>query len=673
MIRVASALVSGVSRLFRAACPAFLLVAVTILSAGLALVARAADAAPATVIIVDSSGSMAAREPDGRVRLDAARESIVDALGAWPVGADVAVVAYGHRRTSDCSDIETIVPLGPLSIDDVKRKLTELRARGKTPLSESLRRAAGLLPSGGGDIVLVSDGIETCDVDPCALARDLTAANANITIHVVGFGVAGDARAQLKCIAEDGGGRYFGAADAGELASALGEVAAVVKLPAPPPARVLTPSSEPTLPPTPRQVSLTATAGALGQIVDAPVAWVVTAFPGEIVYEGASRGLGLSLLPGRYSVSALATNATGATEIVVSDEDKLQAFVVEVTAGRLDLALAASPKAEPYDDLETNGVVWGIEPLDGQPPAQIEALAKPSLLLARGRYRVSAQLQGMAAEDTVEVVPGEPVALVLNFQLGSLILEAALAAEGPTIEDDRAFKWGVGGGDTKTVIDSQSRPRLTLRAGSYPVVLRIAGFELTTEAEVVAGEERIQRLVVKSGELNLAARLGPKAGLLDDWRDTTWTISAVSALGFSAGTPATDAPLVEAMPRLTLLPGVWHIALESGIAHIEQDVTVAPETATDVVVDVGAARLTLLATPATGEPPINIVYAAYPFDVDGTPTEEAAFTTGSSGDASVILPAGRWRVTALDDAQRSAEADVDLAAGDELTLEMSLK
>ncbi|QIG48748.1 hypothetical protein G5V57_14045 [Nordella sp. HKS 07] len=65
---------------------------------------RAQTAAPA-VLIFDSSGSMAAKEPDGTVKLDAARKVIADTLKSWPVGGELALIAYGHRRKSDCADI----------------------------------------------------------------------------------------------------------------------------------------------------------------------------------------------------------------------------------------------------------------------------------------------------------------------------------------------------------------------------------------------------------------------------------------------------------------------------------------------------------------------------------------------------------------------------------------
>jgi hypothetical protein len=60
----------------------------------------------------------------------------------------------------------------------------------------------------------------------------------NVTIHVVGFDV-GEGRPQLECIAREGGGKYFNANDAKELAGAFEDVKTVlIKADTTPPVRV---------------------------------------------------------------------------------------------------------------------------------------------------------------------------------------------------------------------------------------------------------------------------------------------------------------------------------------------------------------------------------------------------------------------------------------------------
>jgi hypothetical protein len=82
-------------------------------------------------------------------------------------------------------------------------------------------------------IVLISDGKETCEGDPCAAARALAQGQAKVVIHTVGFGVDSAARGQLECIAHASGGRYFDASGAAELSTALAEAARAEAAPTP--------------------------------------------------------------------------------------------------------------------------------------------------------------------------------------------------------------------------------------------------------------------------------------------------------------------------------------------------------------------------------------------------------------------------------------------------------
>lgn len=88
------------------------------------------------------------------------------------------------------------------------QRLRALMPRGKTPLADALRRAAAEIPATAeeADIVLVTDGLETCGGDPCAVAAELAAEGVPIRAHVVGFGLtAGEVR-QIACVAENTGG-----------------------------------------------------------------------------------------------------------------------------------------------------------------------------------------------------------------------------------------------------------------------------------------------------------------------------------------------------------------------------------------------------------------------------------------------------------------------------------
>ena len=209
----------------------------TILQAGmlgLALMAGTARAeTPVTMIVMDGSGSMWG-QIDGRPKLQIARETVAEVLGQVPDGQELGLLAYGHREKGNCSDIELIVAPAAGTAGQISAAVGAMRFLGKTPLSDAVRQAAEALRfrEEAATVVLVTDGLETCSADPCALGRELEAAGLNFTAHVIGFGLSQAEGAQVACLAEGTGGRYLAASDAGSLAQALQDtVAAPAALP----------------------------------------------------------------------------------------------------------------------------------------------------------------------------------------------------------------------------------------------------------------------------------------------------------------------------------------------------------------------------------------------------------------------------------------------------------
>ena len=102
---------------------------------------------------------------------------------------------------------------------------------GKTPLTEVVRLAAAELKSTEekATVILITDGIETCEADPCALGAELEASGVDFTAHVVGFGLTAEEGATVACLAENTGGKYIEAKDAGSLVDALKTTVAVAE------------------------------------------------------------------------------------------------------------------------------------------------------------------------------------------------------------------------------------------------------------------------------------------------------------------------------------------------------------------------------------------------------------------------------------------------------------
>lgn len=174
------------------------------------------------LFILDASGSMW-QKLDNEFRIATAKTVMKGLVDKMPADARAGLIAYGHNRKSDCDDIETLTPLGPLDKASFKAKLEAINPQGKTPIAKSIQHALDLIKNeqSAVTVVLVSDGLETCEGDACDLVKKAREQGVKITVHVVGFGIEEKDQSALECIAQAGGGQYFPANNASELAGAL--------------------------------------------------------------------------------------------------------------------------------------------------------------------------------------------------------------------------------------------------------------------------------------------------------------------------------------------------------------------------------------------------------------------------------------------------------------------
>lgn len=182
----------------------------------------AKPAPPNVIFILDASGSMW-QKLDGEFKITTAKSVLKNLIGHLPAYSYVGLVAYGHKQKSDCNDIETIIPLGPLAKQAFLARLDSINPMGKTPIAKSISNALALIPSEWAPvtIVLISDGLETCEGNACDVVRIAKEQGVKITVHVVGFGIEEKDQSPLECIAQAGEGQYLSANNAGELNNAL--------------------------------------------------------------------------------------------------------------------------------------------------------------------------------------------------------------------------------------------------------------------------------------------------------------------------------------------------------------------------------------------------------------------------------------------------------------------
>jgi len=186
-------------------------------------------------IILDLSGSM--KLPLGQsTRIATARAVLRDVLARIPDDFSVGLRVYAHRYSArqkeTCTDTELVSKIAPLDRQRILSIVDRLQPRGETPLVYSILQApADLKAVGGGSLVVITDGEETCGGNLAETAQQLKSAGLPILLNIVGFTVTGKNVAQdLTTLAEATGGRYYGAQDREALGRAVTQ-AALTRIP----------------------------------------------------------------------------------------------------------------------------------------------------------------------------------------------------------------------------------------------------------------------------------------------------------------------------------------------------------------------------------------------------------------------------------------------------------
>ena len=183
-------------------------------------------------VVLDGSNSMWG-QVDGKAKIETALGTLYQSVDSFPENSKAGLIAYGHREEKNCQDIQTLLPLSSLSKQSFIKSTENFTPKGKTPIAESLVYTASQFKNNdaNNNVVLISDGIETCGGDPCTTIKKLREEDGlNIDVHVIGFDVDKAAEEQLKCIADAGNGKYITASSNQGLEDAFTEVTKTVKV-----------------------------------------------------------------------------------------------------------------------------------------------------------------------------------------------------------------------------------------------------------------------------------------------------------------------------------------------------------------------------------------------------------------------------------------------------------
>lgn len=184
----------------------FLLLAIMLISANLR--AQEETRINRILFILDCSQSMSGHMGNDR-KIDLAKNfliKVVDSLSHVP-NVEVGLRVFGHQSVvppQDCSDTRLEVPFMVNSAEEIKRKIKYLEPKGTTPIAGSLEKSANDFPQASSGvrniIILITDGIEACDGDPCQVARELQKKGIILKPFIIGIGLDPNLMKTYECL-----------------------------------------------------------------------------------------------------------------------------------------------------------------------------------------------------------------------------------------------------------------------------------------------------------------------------------------------------------------------------------------------------------------------------------------------------------------------------------------
>lgn len=484
--------------------------------------AGAQDAAPTAILVVDGSNSM-----NGRIAGDTApkhvlvREALRRALPKIATGARIGLAAFGHRRTSDCTDA-AMVAAPSADTAALMGELERFKPRGFSPVSLALREAAAPLAAapGSGSILLVLDDLASCRTeDPCVTATELAARNPRLTISVLGLGLNPAAVERMTCVTNVARGRFANVQESRELDAALEPLLVAAAGVLAPPVPVLAKPAEsrararagvlaaPLQPPNARGLQLLARLSPQGPVLDRPVRWRVVR-DGEPdaappLHDLEQAVANLDLPAGRYRVTArIGSIERQSTVDVVETAPAVLPVVLDAALLHVSTLLTkAGPAAA--------GAVVTATPADGAAGQRHTIILPPGeedVVLPAGQWRLAAELGHARAERPLAVKAGEIADIELSLEAGRLSLNAEGSAANlryAISEDDPDSPEG----RREVTRSAAPAPNFVLPAGAYNLSVRRGTAEIRDRVVIKAGDDQRRRIAFGSARIRVTSRL----------------------------------------------------------------------------------------------------------------------------------------------------------------------
>jgi Ca-activated chloride channel homolog len=641
--------------------------------------AAAAQGTSKVMLVLDASGSMWG-QVEGRAKIEIAREVIQNLMKNWDKSIEVGLSAYGHRTKGECNDIETLQKVGPVNAASIMKAVNELQPKGKTPISDAVRLAAEELKynEDRATVILVSDGLETCDADPCAVAKSLKQAGVDFTVHVVGFDLKKEEQEAIKCLAENTGGQFLPAQSAGSLRQALQTTVVKVKEEAIRMAQVeAAPKKEPAAKPGHHFI---ATLAEGGPAIDSGMRWDI--------YEAAADADGkrksvtgtydasasFKLAAGRYLAVAKRDSATASREFEVKSVDESVRHTVVLDAGEVVANAYLIEGQEPIKE----GMRWDAYTLAKDVEGKRRAItgtydATAQFTLNSGRYFLAANTGSAGADAEISIKAGERLEQRMILNAGIAVFEPTYDEAGQEVKD--GMRWDVysteknlEGKRTHITGTYDTKARFILPAGKYYVTAMRGNAKLNREVEVAAGKRNEAPFVLNAGLVKFAAILTQGKTPLDE--GMRWDIYSIDK--DLDGKRKHFGGSYDADPLFTFNEGKYFVVAKNGNASVIGEIDIKAGKRIEPVLDLNAGIVKLVAKASTG----NEISQGLRWDIYGTEKdlEGKRPHIGGSYDGTPLftLPAGKYAVE-IKVGQAMSQAELEVKPGDSKQVEIAIK
>lgn len=168
------------------------------------------------LFIFDASQSMNGFWESHR-KVDIARNTLIRIIDSLQdlSNVEMALRVYGFQSPvppQDCNDTKLVVPFARGNASKIRQELSYITPKGTTPIANSLLAGSKDFPSNCDNcrniMILITDGIEACDGDPCAVAKKIQREGIVLRPFIIGIGIDEGFRKTFNCV-----GNYYNASN----------------------------------------------------------------------------------------------------------------------------------------------------------------------------------------------------------------------------------------------------------------------------------------------------------------------------------------------------------------------------------------------------------------------------------------------------------------------------